>query len=171
LDVPRAFADAVGTPRRKVRQRKKPMHILHLDSSLLSDNSASRALSAAIVDELRRADPSATVVHRDLVADPIAHLDGPIAAGFRPIGAAPSGTAAAAEHRRSEVLVTELLASDTIVIGAPMYNFSVPSQLKAWIDRVVQPGRTFRYTETGPVGLAAGRRVIVAACTRPVRPR
>jgi len=59
--------------------------------------------------------------------------------------------------------VNELLASDVIVVGAPMYNFSVPSQLKAWIDRVAQAGRTFKYTETGPVGLAGGKKVIVAS--------
>jgi FMN-dependent NADH-azoreductase len=137
------------------------MQILHLDSSLLADASASRSLTAALVRELRQRHPAASVVYRDLVAAPIAHLDGAIAAGFRPIkseGAAPSE-----EHQQSERLVLELLASDVVVVGAPMYNFSVSSQLKAWIDRIVQPGRTFRYTETGPVGLAGGKRVYVAS--------
>jgi FMN-dependent NADH-azoreductase len=138
------------------------MQILHIDSSIQSDASASRALGAAIIEELRRSRPAATVIHRDLVIDPIPHLDGVIAAGFRPIGGQ-AGAAATAEHKRSEALVTEVLASDAIVIGAPMYNFSVASQLKAWIDRIVQPGRTFRYTETGPVGLTQGKRVIVAS--------
>jgi FMN-dependent NADH-azoreductase len=139
------------------------MQILHIDSSIQSDASASRALGAAIIEELRRSRPAATVIHRDLVIDPIPHLDGVIAAGFRPIGGGQAGAAATAEHKRSEALVTEVLASDAIVIGAPMYNFSVASQLKAWIDRIVQPGRTFRYTETGPVGLTQGKRVIVAS--------
>ena len=139
------------------------MQILHLDSSILANASASRVLTAAIVEELRRNNPGAAVLHRDLVADAIPHLDGAIAAGFRPIGGDPPSPADASEHARSEALVMELLASDTIVVGAPMYNFSVSSQLKAWIDRVVQPGRTFRYTDKGPVGLTTGKRAIVAS--------
>lgn len=138
------------------------MQILHLDSSILADTSASRALTRAIVAELLRQHPGATVAYRDLVAEAIPHLDGAIAAGFRPVqGTASASTAA--EHARSQALVAELLASDMLVIGAPMYNFSVASQLKAWIDRVVQPGRTFQYTDKGPVGLATGKRVIVAS--------
>lgn len=139
------------------------MQLLHLDSSILGDASASRGMSAAIVDAFRRQNPQATVVYRDLIADPIPHLDGPIAAGFRPIGASEFDQAALAEHARSEALVKELLTSDVIVIGAPMYNFSVASQLKAWIDRVTQPGRTFQYTAQGPVGLANGKKVVIAS--------
>ncbi|KQQ36231.1 FMN-dependent NADH-azoreductase [Duganella sp. Leaf126] len=139
------------------------MHILHLDSSILGDASASRALSAALVAQLLAQQPGATVVRRDLVANPVAHLDGAIAAGFRPIQGGAAGPAQHAEHARSEELVRELLASDVIVIGSPMYNLSIPSQLKAWIDRVVQPGMTFRYTDTGPVGLAGGKHVIVVS--------
>ena len=67
------------------------------------------------------------------------------------------------ENEVSEKLVSQFLAADVIVIGAPMYNFSVPSQLKAWIDRMAQAGRTFKYTEKGPVGLAGGKTVIVAS--------
>jgi FMN-dependent NADH-azoreductase len=140
------------------------MQILHLDSSVLGDASASRLLSAAIVEALRQERPTAQVVYRDLAADAVAHLTGEIAAGFRgAAGAQPTDPATRAEHARSEQLVAEFLASDLIVIGAPMYNFSVSSQLKAWIDRVAQPGRTFRYTADGPVGLSGGRRVIVAS--------
>lgn len=142
------------------------MQILHLDSSILGEASASRTLSAAIVDALRSEHPDATVVHRDLVAEAIPHLDAAIAAGFRPVGTdafANLDETVLAEHARSQRLVDELLASDVLVIGAPMYNFSVPTQLKAWIDRVAQPGRTFKYTETGPVGLAMGKTVIVAS--------
>jgi len=139
------------------------VQILHLDSSILGDGSASRSLSAAIVGELRREYPDATVVHRDLAFETIPHLNGAIAAGFRDTGIKDFDAATRAEHARSEALVNEFLASDIFVIGAPMYNFSVPSQLKAWIDRVAQVGRTFKYTENGPVGLSAGRRVIVAS--------
>lgn len=139
------------------------MQILHIDSSILTDASASRALSAEIVRRLQSDHPDAPVFYRDLVADMITHLDGPIAAGFRPLNGLSVEPSAVAEHACSEVLVAELLASDVIVVGAPMYNFSVASQLKAWIDRVVQPGRTFQYTATGPVGLAQGKRVIVAS--------
>lgn len=145
------------------------MQVLHLDSSLSGDASVSRALSAAIVAEITRqqaaAGASVQVTARDLVAQPIAHLDGPVAAGFRPLGHAGQGKehAALREHAVSEQLVTELLASDVIVIGAPMVNFSVASQLKAWMDRVAQPGRTFQYTAQGPVGLAGARSVIIAS--------
>ena len=139
------------------------MQVLHIDSSILGDASASRLLSAAIVDELRRENPSATVVHRDLSVEAIPHLDGAIAAGFRATGADDFDDATRAEHARSETLVNELLASDVIVVGAPMYNLSVPSQLKAWIDRVAQVGRTFKYTDKGPQGLAGGKTVIVAS--------
>ena len=139
------------------------MQVLHIDSSILGDASASRLLSATIVDELRRENPSASVVRRDLSVEAIPHLDGAIAAGFRATSADDFDDATRAEHARSEALVNELLASDVIVVGAPMYNFSVPSQLKVWIDRVAQAGRTFNYTANGPVGLAGGKKVIVAS--------
>ena len=117
------------------------MQILHLDSSLQGEASASRQLSRAIVDALLRASPAAQVRHRDLAADAVPHLTGDIAAGFR--GAAgPAPTSVATERARSEQLVAEFLA---------------------WIDRIAQPGRTFRDTADGPVGLAGGRRVIVAS--------
>lgn len=134
------------------------MNILHLDSSILGSSSITRELSAVVVAGLRAQHQSAQVTYRDLVGDEIRHLTGPIAAGFRQIDVGAFDTNTAHEHRLSEVLVTEFLASDVIVIGAPMYNFSVPSQLKAWLDRVAQAGRTFRYTESGPVGLASGKR-------------
>ncbi|WP_371180542.1 FMN-dependent NADH-azoreductase [Xanthomonas sacchari] len=137
------------------------MHILHLDSSILGDASASRALTALVVAELLAHVPAAQIRYRDLVAEAIPHLDGPVAAGFRPLTAPADTASVAAEHARSEALVTEFLASDVVVVGAPMYNFSVATQLKAWIDRIVQPGRTFRYTPDGPIGLATGKRVVI----------
>ncbi|KVL33947.1 FMN-dependent NADH-azoreductase [Burkholderia territorii] len=139
------------------------MNILHLDSSILGNSSITRELSAAVVTGLRAQHPSAHVTHRDLVHDEIRHLTGPIAAGFRQIDAGTFDDATTHEHKLSEALVTEFLASDVIVIGAPMYNFSVPSQLKAWLDRVAQAGRTFRYSENGPVGLGGGKQVFVAS--------
>lgn len=143
------------------------MQVLHLDSSISGDASVSRALSAAIIAEITRQrtidGDMVHVMQRDLVAQPVAHLDGLIAAGFRPLGHASSDDAVAREHAISEQLVTQLLASDVIVIGAPMYNFSVASQLKAWMDRIAQPGRTFQYTAQGPAGLAGERSVIIAS--------
>ena len=122
------------------------MTILHIDSAITGEASASRELTAAIVRELRAADPGSRVTYRDLAAEPLDHLTLPA------FGAADSQTALA-----------EFKAADTVVIGAPMYNFTVPSQLKAWIDRLLVAGETFRYTETGAVeGLAGAKRVIVA---------
>ena len=140
------------------------MHILHLDSSILGDASASRVLSSAIVKRLLDERPSAQVAYRDLGKEEIPHLSGEIASGFRAPGSVQvTDSTVLFEHARSEALVGEFLASEIIVIGAPMYNFSVSSQLKAWLDRVAQPGKTFRYTPEGPVGLSGGRRVIVAS--------
>jgi FMN-dependent NADH-azoreductase len=125
--------------------------------------SASRQLGRFIVTQLTEAIPSAEVLYRDLIDDAVPHLTGDIAAGFRSVASATPDAATAAEHARSEQLVSEFLDSDAIVIGVPMYNFSVPGQLKAWLDRIAQPGRTFRYTAEGPVGLSGGRRVIVVS--------
>lgn len=129
-----------------------PMNILHLDSSILGEQSASRALSAAVVARLRAATPHATVRYRDLAAEPLPHLDGAALAKADPARAA-----------RDEAVLAEFEAADAVVLGVPMYNFTIPGQLKAWIDRVAVAGRTFRYTETGPEGLAGGKRVIAAA--------
>ncbi|WP_029005338.1 FMN-dependent NADH-azoreductase [Azorhizobium doebereinerae] len=139
------------------------MQILHLDSSIQGDASASRLLTQAVVARLRTARPDAAVAYHDLIEEAIPHLNGPIGAGFRPIAFADFDAATRQEHGRSDALVAELLASDVIVIGAPMYNFSVATQLKAWLDRVMQPGKTFRYTASGPEGLVAGKRVIVVS--------
>ncbi|WP_226093592.1 NAD(P)H-dependent oxidoreductase [Dickeya oryzae] len=134
------------------------MNILHIDSSILADGSVTRQLSAEVIEQLTLRYPDAALSYRDVVAQEIRHLTGPIVAGFRQVD-----TATLQEHQLSEQLVSEFLASDVIVIGAPMYNFSVSSQLKAWLDRIAQAGRTFKYTETGPVGLSAGRKVIIVS--------
>jgi FMN-dependent NADH-azoreductase len=139
------------------------MRLLHIDSSPLGANSASRELSRAVVDAWLASHPGTTVEYLDLVREAPRHLDAD-SLGFR-LG--PDGAGLSESQRRenaiSERLVTQFLAADVIVVGAPMYNFSVPSQLKAWIDRVAQAGRTFKYTEQGAVGLAGGKTVIVAS--------
>ena len=128
------------------------MKLLHLDSSILGENSASRPLTSAIVARWQDAVPALGVTYRDLAASPLPHLSGGSLAG------ADAGEAAGAER-----VMQEFLEADVVVVGAPMYNFGVPSTLKAWIDRVAVAGKTFRYTETGPQGLASGKKVILAS--------
>lgn len=140
------------------------MKLLHIDSSVQGDQSASRQLTAHLVEGLRAQYPQADVVYRDLASKPIAHLSGDV------LGARmdPASANTLAESQRADIAegnraLAEFLAADIIVIGAPMYNFSVPSQLKAWIDRISVAGSTFRYTATGPEGLAKGKKVIIAS--------
>ena len=129
------------------------MKLLHLDTSILGQRSASRALSAAIVARWQRDVPGLEVIHRDLAGlHALPHLD-----------AASLAKADPAEAARSARALADFLAADVVVIGAPMYNFGIPSQLKAWIDRIAVAGTTFRYTANGPEGLVRGKRVIVAA--------
>jgi FMN-dependent NADH-azoreductase len=139
------------------------MQLLHIDASILDTQSVSRQLTREIVDQWVATHPGTRVEHLDLAVHAPAHLSAD-ALGFRAApGAAGLTEAQRRENAVSEALVTQLLAADVVVIGAPLYNFSIPSQLKAWIDRVAQPGRTFRYTDQGPVGLAGGKTVIVAS--------
>ncbi|KGM31288.1 FMN-dependent NADH-azoreductase [Inquilinus limosus] len=139
------------------------MKILQIDSSPLGDASVSRQLTRATVEAWQARYPQAEVVHRDLVADAPEHLTAERLAVIK-FGKDAELTPAQAEERALiDGIVGEFLSADVVVIGAPMYNFTVPTQLKAWIDRLLQAGRTFRYTETGPVGLAGGRRVIVVS--------
>jgi len=136
------------------------MTLLHIDSSILGDNSVSRQVSAAIVARLAALNPDVPVVYRDLAAAPLGHLGGAqFAARF---GAPVEDEAIKAEVANDAMVLEEFLAADTVVIAAPMYNFTLPSQLKAWIDRIIIAGKTFRYGESGPVGLAGDKRVIVA---------
>jgi FMN-dependent NADH-azoreductase len=128
------------------------MKLLHLDSSALGANSITRELSAAVVARWQDALPGLSVKYRDLDANPVPHLSGSTLAKADPTEAADA-----------ERVMEQFLDADVIVIGAPMYNFGVPSTLKAWIDRVSVAGRTFRYTENGPEGMAGGKRVIVAS--------
>ena len=118
------------------------MTIVHIDSSITGDASVSRTISSAIVARLLREQPRVKLVRRDLVERPLPHLT--------------------LEAFADASVVDEFLEADTVVIGAPMYNFTLPSQLKAWLDRILIAGKTFRYTAQGPEGLATGKRVIVA---------
>ena len=137
--------------------------LLHIDSSPLGAASASRQLSRKAVAEWTAAQPAITVEYLDLAVDAPSHLDMD-SLGFRLGIDSPDLTPAQKrENAVSEKLVSQFLAADVVVIGAPMYNFSIPSQLKAWIDRIAQAGRTFRYTADGPEGLAKGKTVIVVS--------
>ena len=139
------------------------MKLLHIDSSPLGASSVSRQLTQRITAQWRATHPGTVVEYLDLAVDAPSHLNGD-SLGFR-LG--PNAAGQSEQQRRenaiSEALVSQFLAADVVVLGAPMYNFSVPSQLKAWIDRVAQAGRTFTYTEKGPKGLAGGKTVIVAS--------
>jgi len=126
------------------------MKLLHIDSSALGSHSVSRALTGDIVAQIRRGRPDTTIHYRDLTAQPLPHWS-------------PVADAADPDARLGNEVMDEFLAADVIVIGAPMYNFGIPSQLKAWIDRIMVAGKTFRYTANGPEGLAGGKRVIVAS--------
>lgn len=137
------------------------MKLLHIDSSISGKGSASRQLSAAVVAALTRAMPGLEVIRRDLDAEPIPHLDSTRLPTVRPANA-PEGAAGISDPEGAGAL-DEFLATDIVVIGAPMYNFTVPSQLKAWIDRILIAGKTFRYTASGPQGLVGGKRVIIAS--------
>jgi FMN-dependent NADH-azoreductase len=115
--------------------------ILHVDASINGENSASRAISGSIVEQLRGG-AGDRLVYRDLAREPLAHLT--------------------LDSFADTSVLDEFMVADTIVIGAPMYNFTLPSQLKAWIDRILVAGTTFRYTADGPQGLVGGKRVIIA---------
>jgi FMN-dependent NADH-azoreductase len=128
------------------------MKLLHIDSSILGGNSASRELSAAIVARWQAANPEIEIRYRDLAADPLPHLSGGSLAGADP-----------AEAEAASRTLQEFLDADVVVIGAPMYNFSIPSTLKAWIDRVAVAGKTFRYTAEGPEGLAGDKKLVIAS--------
>jgi FMN-dependent NADH-azoreductase len=139
------------------------MKLLHIDSSVLGNQSVSRQLTAQIVDQWVATHPGTQVEHLDLATRAPSHLSAD-SLGFRLAPGTPGlSEVQQQENAVSEALVSQFLAADVLVIGAPLYNFSIPSQLKAWIDRVAQVGRTFKYTDKGPQGLAGGKTVIVAS--------
>lgn len=120
------------------------MIILHVDSSIGGAESITRQISLAVVDRLRELNPHAGVARRDLADKPLGHIE--------------------LADLADSTVVDEFLGADVVVIGAPMYNFSVSSSLKAWLDRVAIVGKTFRYEDgAGPIGMSGGRRVIIAS--------
>lgn len=138
------------------------MNLLHIDSSILGANSVSRKLSADVVAKLAAAHPGAQVTYRDLAAEPLPHLS---AAAFMAAQNPVEGLEAALadDVARGGAALAEFLAADTLVIGVAFYNFGVPSQLKAWLDRIIVAGVTFRHNAEGGVeGLARGKRAILA---------
>ncbi len=137
------------------------MKLLHVDSSILGANSVSRTLTAEVVEQQRRLYPGLEATYRDLAAAPHLHFSpAHIAAAYGVTPDAPVQT----DLDDGGAVIDELFAADIIVIGAPMYNFAVPSQLKAWIDRSLVAGRTFHYTPTGPEGLLPkGKKVILVS--------
>jgi FMN-dependent NADH-azoreductase len=124
-------------PKYQINTKEAIVTTLHIDSSINGENSASRAITRSIVDRLE----SERVVYRDVAAEPLDHLT---------------------QRGQDPHVLEEFLSANTVVIGAPMYNFTLPTQLKAWIDRIVVAGKTFRYTESGPEGMVGDKRVIVA---------
>lgn len=138
------------------------MKLLHIDSSILGDNSASRQLSRSVVHAWQAAEPGLAVTYRDLASDAISHFS---AATLVAAGTSAELRDAAQQHEAqlSASTLAEFLAADAVVIAAPMYNFTIPTQLKAWIDRIAVAGQTFRYTEAGPEGLCGNKKVIVVS--------
>jgi len=133
-------------------------HLLVINSSAAGRDSVSRVLVADAVGKLLEADPGVHVTHRDLGENPPPHLISQTLNGVR--GTATTDIEFAA-RRLSDELIGELKAADTIVIGAPMYNFSVPTTLRAWFDHVLRAGVTFKYVDGAVRGLLGGKRVIV----------
>ncbi|QTF93377.1 NAD(P)H-dependent oxidoreductase [Halomonas sp. BM-2019] len=134
---------------------------LVLTASILGENGQSKALAEHFIAQAERRDGIA-VTHRDLVAEELPHL------GLAELGSwQVADEERSAEQRelaaRSDALIEELQAHDLVVLAVPMYNFGVPSQLKAWFDRVMRAGVTFRYTEKGPQGLLEGKRAVILA--------
>src|SRR3981189_572502 len=159
------------------------MKLLHIDSSISGGQSVSRQLTASIVARLKQTTPALEITYRDLAIAPVPHQSptilfakmkalyeaGALAGHIvEMVAAAVQGGAKVeastqAEFAETNVVLDEFVAADIVVLGAPMYNFGIPSQLKAWIDCLASPGKTFKYTATGVEGLAGGKKLIIAA--------
>ena len=135
------------------------MNLLHIDSSILGAHSVSRALSKAAVERVTRSAHDPHVTYRDLAASPITHLTGAYLAGRNP--EVQHDQAMQEDLALGGALLNEFLSADVVVIGVALYNFTVSSQLKAWVDRILVAGKTFRYSDTGAEGLAGGKRVVL----------
>jgi FMN-dependent NADH-azoreductase len=136
------------------------MKLLHVDSSILGEGSVSRTLSAEVVANFRRLHPGLAITRLDLAATPLGHLT---AAHLAAAQGAPIDAALRSDLALGQTALDEFMAADIVVIGAPMYNLGVPSQLKAWVDRISIAGKTFRYGELGPVGLSGGKKLVIAS--------
>ncbi|MDV9033456.1 FMN-dependent NADH-azoreductase [Pseudomonas sp. RAC1] len=134
--------------------------VLIVESSARQQDSVSRQLTRDFTRQWQAAHPADTLALRDLALNPVPHLDADLLGGWMK----PEAQRSAAEVQallRSNELTDELLAADVLVLAAPMYNFTIPSTLKAWLDHVLRAGITFKYTPTGPQGLLSGKRAIV----------
>lgn len=138
------------------------MKILRVDSAVTGEDSVSRQLTQAIVEHFRARYPDAEVTELDLATTPLPHIDAVTTGAIR-WPADRHDAAMAAAHPAERAALDQFLAADVVIVGAPMYNFSIPSQLKAWLDRLGVPGVTFSYSEAGPTGLAGPKRLIIAS--------
>ena len=137
------------------------MKLLQIDSSARRTSSVSRQLTAKFAEEWRKSHPDGEVIQRDLSATALPLITDDWGATY--LEDSQLTLAQRSYLSTSDQLIQELAAADTVVIGAPMYNFTIPSQLKAWIDHIIIAGKTFRYSETGAQGLAGGKKVIIAS--------
>ncbi|ANC35340.1 NAD(P)H-dependent oxidoreductase [Acinetobacter baumannii] len=137
------------------------MKLLQIDTSILGEQSVSRQLTSSVIRQLSTAYTDVEIIHHDFALEPIPHLSDAEFLAWQ--GVEPNNETAQQRVARNTQYLDEFLSSDIVVIGAPMYNFSFPSQLKAWLDRLSVAGKTFRYTENGPQGLVEGKRVIIAS--------
>ena len=138
------------------------MQILRIDSATTGDQSITHQLTEKLIKHFQNKHPEAKVVERHLGENPLAHINSITTTAIR----TPPEThedAVQAAYPEERAVLDEFLDSDIVIVGAPMYNFSIPSQLKAWIDRLGVPGVTFKYSEDGPEGLAGGRKIVLAS--------
>ena len=135
--------------------------VLRINSSITGSNSVSRQLAAEFTDALAAQGPI-TVNDRDLAATPVPHFDAERLAALMTAPSERSPEQAAAVAFADE-LIDEVIAADTLIIALPMYNFTVPSLLKSWVDHIARAGVTFKYTDTGPVGLLQGKKAYLVS--------
>ena len=136
--------------------------LLFVTSSIATEGSNSRRLGREFIEAWRHRHPDSRVVERDLAGDSIPHVTAEsMSAALTPSEKRTADQAAAAAL--ADQLIEEVEAADVILLAVPMYNFSIPSTLKAWIDHIVRAGRTFRYSPAGPVGLLRGKKVFIVA--------
>jgi FMN-dependent NADH-azoreductase len=138
------------------------MKLLHIDSSIPNDNSVTRQLTRTVVEQWKQKHPHIEVMYHDLAVEAPAHLTAEIL-GAGSVPEEQRSDLQRAEIEASETLLREFTEADVMVLGAPMYNFSIPSQLNSWLDRVLVAGRTFNYTEQGPVGLLTGKQAVIVS--------